>query len=144
MHERVLRPAFGSALMRLGPCKGNVTQFPFSVANCVQQIDMTLFLRVYIARRATSWSRRLQRSWTMNFWWLRYFPTKYIWDPRLSFTGVTILGYNVETGALSPNTLHGSQRGPSCHVGCKCAAYATAWSDDLQPVAKQQASAQLT
>jgi hypothetical protein len=47
----------------------------------------------------------------MNFWWLRYFPTKYIWDPRLSFTGVTILGYNAETGvpsALSPDTLRGS------------------------------------
>ncbi len=51
----------------------------------------------------------------MNFWWLRYFPTKYIWDPRLSFTGVTILGYNAETGvpsALSPDTLRGSCGAP--------------------------------
>ena len=40
----------------------------------------------------------LKWSWTMNFWWLRYTPFKFIWDPRLSFTGITILGYNAESG----------------------------------------------
>ena len=43
-----------------------------------------------------------RRSWTMNFWWLRYTPTKYIWDPRLTFTGITVLGYNAETGVSPP------------------------------------------
>ena len=35
---------------------------------------------------------------TMNFWWNRYDPLKFLWDPRLVFTGITILGYNRETG----------------------------------------------
>ena len=30
--------------------------------------------------------------------WLRYTPFKLFWDPRLAFTGITILGYNGETG----------------------------------------------
>ena len=37
-------------------------------------------------------------SWTMNFWWNRYLPTKFFWDPRLVFTGATVLGYNPDTG----------------------------------------------
>ena len=39
-------------------------------------------------------------SWTMNFWWNRYDPLKFLWDPRLVFTGLTVLGYNRETGEL--------------------------------------------
>ena len=38
-------------------------------------------------------------SWTMNFWWNRYAPLKFLWDPRLVFTGLTVLGYNRDTGA---------------------------------------------
>ena len=38
-------------------------------------------------------------SWTMNFWWNRYDPLKFLWDPRLVFTGLTVLGYNRDTGA---------------------------------------------
>ena len=30
--------------------------------------------------------------------WLRYTPFKFFWDPRLAFTGITILGYNGDTG----------------------------------------------
>jgi hypothetical protein len=38
-------------------------------------------------------------SWTMNFWWNRYnFPFKYIWDPQLAFSGISLLGYSAETG----------------------------------------------
>ena len=37
-------------------------------------------------------------SWTMNFWWNRYNPFKSLWDPRLVFTGISVLGYNRETG----------------------------------------------
>ncbi|KAK9804190.1 hypothetical protein WJX72_000175 [[Myrmecia] bisecta] len=37
-------------------------------------------------------------SWTMNFWWNRYTPFKYFWDPRFAFSGLTILGYNPDTG----------------------------------------------
>ena len=32
--------------------------------------------------------------------WNRYNPLKFVWDPRLVFTGITILGYNPDTGAL--------------------------------------------
>jgi len=39
-------------------------------------------------------------SWTMNFWWNRYDPLKFLWDPRLVFTGLTVLGYNRATGEL--------------------------------------------
>ncbi len=38
-------------------------------------------------------------SWTMNFWWNRYNPFRVIWDPRLAFSGVTVLGYNPDSGA---------------------------------------------
>lgn len=37
-------------------------------------------------------------SWTMNFWWNRYNPFKFFWDPQLAFSGVSILGFNPETG----------------------------------------------
>lgn len=37
-------------------------------------------------------------SWTMNFWWNRYLPSKFFWDPQLVFTGVTLLGYNAASG----------------------------------------------
>lgn len=37
-------------------------------------------------------------SWTMNFWWNRFNPFRFVWDPRLSFSGLTVLGYNPDTG----------------------------------------------
>ena len=39
-------------------------------------------------------------SWTMNFWWNRYNPLRNIWDPRLAFSGITILGYNPSSGEI--------------------------------------------
>ena len=39
----------------------------------------------------------------MNFWWNRYDPLKFLWDPRLVFTGLTVLGYNRESGAPNPD-----------------------------------------
>ncbi|DBB10265.1 TPA: hypothetical protein ACH3X3_001830 [Trebouxia sp. C0006] len=41
-------------------------------------------------------------SFSMQFWWLRYLPPiKAIWDPRLAFTGTTILGVNPENGKFN-------------------------------------------
>lgn len=37
-------------------------------------------------------------SWTMNFWWNRFNPFRFVWDPRLAFSGLTVLGYNPDTG----------------------------------------------
>ena len=34
----------------------------------------------------------------MQFWFNRYNPFRFIWDPRLVFTGTTILGVDPETG----------------------------------------------
>lgn len=34
----------------------------------------------------------------MNFWWNRYNPFRFIWDPRLVFSGFTVLGFNPDTG----------------------------------------------
>lgn len=31
--------------------------------------------------------------------WNRFNPFRFVWDPRLAFTGITILGYNPDTGA---------------------------------------------
>ena len=72
------------------------------------------FLRIFLApifevheiKQAGPHEMVLKWSWTMNFWWLRYTPFKFIWDPRLSFTGITLLGYNAESG-LQP-------RDPAC------------------------------
>ncbi|KAL3159386.1 hypothetical protein ABBQ38_009817 [Trebouxia sp. C0009 RCD-2024] len=41
-------------------------------------------------------------SFSMQFWWLRYLPfIKVIWDPRLAFTGITVLGVNPENGKFN-------------------------------------------
>ena len=42
----------------------------------------------------------------MNFWWNRYDPLKFLWDPRLVFTGITVLGYNRETGQSTAPEKH--------------------------------------
>jgi hypothetical protein len=64
------------------------------------------FLRYFLApifelhevRQAGEQEILVKWSWTMNFWWNRYTPFKLVWDPRLVFTGITILGYNPDTG----------------------------------------------
>ena len=64
------------------------------------------FLRYFLApiyelhevREVGSQEILVKWSWTMNFWWNRYLPSKFFWDPRLAFTGVSILGYNPATG----------------------------------------------
>ena len=69
------------------------------------QFNVT-FLRLFLApifevheiKQAGPREMVIKWSWTMNFWWLRYTPFKIVWDPRLSFTGITILGY-AESGA---------------------------------------------
>ena len=40
-------------------------------------------------------------SWTMNFWWNRFNPFRFVWDPRLAFSGLTVLGYKPDTGVDS-------------------------------------------
>ena len=67
------------------------------------------FLRLFLApifevheiRQAGPREMVIKWSWTMNFWWLRFTPFKVVWDPRLSFTGVTIMGYSESGGAPS-------------------------------------------
>lgn len=67
---------------------------------------MVQFLRYFLApiyelhevREIGSQEILVKWSWTMNFWWNRYLPSKIFWDPRLAFTGVSILGYNPDTG----------------------------------------------
>lgn len=64
------------------------------------------FLRYFLApiyevhevRQAGDTSILVKWSWTMNFWWNRYNPLKALWDPRLAFTGLTVLGYHPNTG----------------------------------------------
>lgn len=64
------------------------------------------FLRYFLApiyelhevREIGSQEILVKWSWTMNFWWNRYLPSKFFWDPRLAFTGISILGYNPDTG----------------------------------------------
>lgn len=45
-------------------------------------------------------------SWTMNFWWNRFNPFRSVWDPRLAFSGLTVLGYNPDTGAVASCSLY--------------------------------------
>jgi hypothetical protein len=33
-----------------------------------------------------------------QFWWNRYLPTKWVYDPRLVFSGITIFKVNPKTG----------------------------------------------
>ena len=78
------------------------------------QFNVT-FLRLFLApifevheiRQAGPRELVIKWSWTMNFWWLRFTPFKFVWDPRLSFTGVTILGYS-ESGAAPSSQQHTS------------------------------------
>lgn len=42
----------------------------------------------------------------MNFWWNRYNPFKFIWDPRLVFSGFTVLGFNPDTSAVKYAQAH--------------------------------------
>lgn len=64
------------------------------------------FLRYFLApvyeihevRQAGEHDILVKWSWTMNFWWNRYNPLKIIWDPRLVFSGISILGYNPKNG----------------------------------------------
>ena len=71
------------------------------------QFNVT-FLRLFLApifevheiRQAGPREMVIKWSWTMNFWWLRFTPFKLVWDPRLSFTGITILGYSESGAAL--------------------------------------------
>ena len=71
------------------------------------QFNVT-FLRLFLApifevheiKQAGPREMVLKWSWTMNFWWLRFTPFKLVWDPRLSFTGITILGYSESGAAL--------------------------------------------
>ena len=37
-------------------------------------------------------------TFSMQFWFNRYNPFRFIWDPRLVFTGTTILGVDPESG----------------------------------------------
>jgi hypothetical protein len=68
------------------------------------------FLRYFLApvyevhevRQAGDNDILVKWSWTMNFWWNRYNPLKFIWDPRLVFSGISILGYNPNTGCFHP------------------------------------------
>lgn len=55
---------------------------------------------VHEIRQAGPREMVIKWSWTMNFWWLRFLPFKLVWDPRLSFTGITILGYSESGAAL--------------------------------------------
>lgn len=65
------------------------------------------FLRYFLApifevhevRQAGEHEILVKWSWTMNFWWNRFNPFRFVWDPRLAFSGWTILGYNPDTGA---------------------------------------------
>ena len=71
------------------------------------QFNVT-FLRLFLApifevheiKQAGPREMVIKWSWTMNFWWLRYTPFKVVWDPRLTFTGITILGYSESGAAL--------------------------------------------
>ncbi|CAL8463772.1 g3306 [Coccomyxa elongata] len=64
------------------------------------------FLRYFLApiyelhevRQAGENAILVKWSWTMNFWWNRFNPLKIIWDPRLVFSGFSVLGYNPATG----------------------------------------------
>lgn len=64
------------------------------------------FLRYFLApiyelhevRQAGDQEILVKWSWTMNFWWLRYLPIKFFWDPRFVFSGITVLGYNPDSG----------------------------------------------
>lgn len=64
------------------------------------------FLRYFLApiyevheiRQAGEHDILVKWSWTMNFWWNRYNPFRFVWDPRLAFSGYTVLGYNPDTG----------------------------------------------
>jgi len=65
------------------------------------------FLRYFLApifeihelREASDQVVLVKWSWTMNFWWNRYNIFKFIWDPQLVFSGISLLGYSAETGA---------------------------------------------
>lgn len=44
---------------------------------------------------------RARWTFSMQFWWNRYNPTKVLWDPRLVFTGITIFNVNPESGKIA-------------------------------------------
>jgi hypothetical protein len=47
------------------------------------------------------WEMLVRWSFTMQFWFNRWLPTKVIWDPRLVFTGITVLGVDPKTGKFN-------------------------------------------
>ncbi len=72
-----------------------------------------LFLKNFLApiyevhevRQAGDQEILVKWSWTMNFWWNRFNPFRFVWDPRLAFSGLTVLGYNPDSGVEALWTL---------------------------------------
>ena len=79
----------------------------YELKACVGYQVNCQFLRYFLApifevhevRQAGEHEILVKWSWTMNFWWNRFNPFRFVWDPRLAFSGWTILGYNPDTGA---------------------------------------------
>ena len=42
-------------------------------------------------------------SWTLEFWQNWCFPFRFVWDPRLAFSGLTVLAYHPDAGMKHKN-----------------------------------------
>lgn len=83
---------FSSIVHRLNSCTGYqfVVQF--------LRFFLAPIYEIHEVRQIGDQEILVKWSWTMNFWWNRYNPLKIFWDPRLAFTGTTVLGYDKTSG----------------------------------------------